>query len=228
MIYYKQSEDPPPMVSVVSIALRAEEFEPLIAGLKRQTFQDYEFIGEAGGSIPSAWNRAIQRARGEIIVLTETDARPVNERWLEEMVSHVVDRKEIVKGLEVTHRTLDFSNLALHRSLLEDARFDSSFEGVEDVELLCRMRQAGHKVHFIDHAPVINLGKTRARRNYRRAFQNGLQWARLNQRYGNHADYAHLAFGKYQLAASFRLLIGLLVGWVISLPARILPQKSRL
>src|SRR3970040_1550206 len=90
-----------PKVSVISIALRAEDFTPLRQALARQTFQDFEFVGEIGGTIPEAWNRAIARAQGEILVFAETDVQLVNENWLEELVTHIPDERTIIKGLEV-------------------------------------------------------------------------------------------------------------------------------
>ena len=117
-----------PKVSVISIALSPKEFEPLRRALVRQTFQDFEFVGEAGGTIPEAWNRAIARAKGDVLVITETDATFVNERWLEELVGSIPDENTIVKGLEVTGSPWDLANLAAHRSVFADVRFDESLQ----------------------------------------------------------------------------------------------------
>ena len=212
------SETHKPKVSVVSIALIAEEFKPLIEGLKLQTFQDYEFVGEAGGSIPEAWNRAIHRSQGEIVVLTETDARPVDDRWLEEMVTGVTDQGVIVKGLEITRRQLDLSNMAVHRSVFEKHRFNEQFKGVEDIDLLSRLKEEGYVFKLIDQATVIHLSKLKSRHYIRRAFRYGLYWAKLRRRY---ADPVYLAnvpqAGKVFLSALLNLL-GLLIGYVIYFP----------
>lgn len=209
-----------PRVSVVSIALRPEEFEPVIQNLKRQTFQDYEFIGEAGGSIPSAWNRAIRRARGEIIVFTETDAQPVNDRWLEEMVLHVTNPKQIVKGLEITQKSLSMSNLLIHRSVFQHFQFDPAFAGAEDYELLRRLQQAGYTIRHIDRAPVINLGKSRSRRSFRFAFRYGMLGARLKYRYGDPVEFEGLVYAWNRLVAAIRQLFGLAIGWILYFPER--------
>ena len=58
---------PNPMVSVICIALHPEEFNPLRRVLSQQSFQNFEFVGETGGTIPEAWNRAIARSQGEIL-----------------------------------------------------------------------------------------------------------------------------------------------------------------
>ncbi len=124
-----------PKVSVISIALVEDQLRPLRERLETQTFRDFEFVGEVGGTIPEAWNRAIQRARGEILVFIETDAIPVNERWLEDLVGNIPDERTIVKGLEVTGSTWDMANLAAYRRVFEKIKFDQNFQWSEDTEL---------------------------------------------------------------------------------------------
>ena len=114
-------------VSVISIALSPEEFEPLRQALAGQTFQDFEFVGQVGGAIPETWNRAIARAQGEILVFVEAGAVPVNERWLQELVEGVTDERTIVKGLEITNSPLDPSILAGHRQAFIDHPFDEDY-----------------------------------------------------------------------------------------------------
>jgi GT2 family glycosyltransferase len=209
-----------PKVSVVSIALKSEEFQPLIDGLKRQTFQDYEFVGEAGGTIPEAWNRAIRRANGDIVVLTETDARPVNERWLEEMVTSLKDEKTFVKGLEVNFINWDLSNLAIHRRALLDNQFDESFHCVTDIEFLCRLKSKGFHLIKLHKSPVLHLKKSYSRRFLRYAFQYGLYWARLHYLYTDPINLSNVAQAGKTLAASFLNLLGLVIGYIIYLPER--------
>lgn len=214
-----------PKVSIISIALSASEFESLQKMLKSQTFQDYEFIGEAGGSIPEAWNRAINRARGEILVFTETDATPVNERWLEELVNSIPDEKTVIKGLEVTGSPWDLANLAAHRSVFEQVQFDERFKWAEDTELFCRLKEAGYRLQRVDKAPVIHLSKAGSKRYIRRAFLYGLYWARLKHRYADPVDLNNIGnAGKMMLAALLNL-IGLLLGYVIYWPERKLRKR---
>ncbi len=209
-----------PSVSVISIALSPEEFDPVRQTLSRQTFQDFEFIGEVGGTIPEAWNRAIDRARGDILVFTETDATPVNERWLEELVNSVSDEKTIVKGLEITGTPWDMSNLACHRSALNGARFDESFRWAEDTELFCRLKSEGYRLMQLDKAPVIHLHKLGRKRMIRRAFRYGLYHARLQQRYSNPVDISDaLDYAKILLMAAMNL-VGFILGTIIYWPER--------
>lgn len=172
-----------PKVSVISIALSDKDFDQLRNRLALQTYTNFEFIGEVGGSIPEAWNRAIQRAQGEILVFTETDAISVNERWLEELVSHVSNEKVIVKGLEVTSTPWDFSNLAAYRNVFQGTSFDESFLWAEDTEFLCRLHDQGYEFRQINQACVIHLQKYVSRKYIHRAFRYGIYFARLHYRY---------------------------------------------
>jgi GT2 family glycosyltransferase len=221
------SESCLPKVSVISIALKPEEFEPVLANLSRQTFRDYEFIGEAGGSIPAAWNRAIRRARGEFLVFTETDATPVDEHWLGEMVVALTGEKDIVKGLEVTGISWDLCNLAAPRCVFMEHPFDDTFGYAADKELLSRLKSQG--IHLISprQAPVIHVKKSSHQHNIRRAFLNGLYWVRLHQRYSDPVELAKVGHASKLLKVALLNLLGLVIGWVIYLPGRYFRKGSK-
>lgn len=208
-------------VSVISIALSEKDFEALKENLASQSFHDFEFIGEVGGTIPEAWNRAIRRARGEILVFTETDARPVNQDWLSELVENVQRTSTIVKGLEVTQAPLDMSNLAGYRQAFLDNPFDENFKWAEDTELVCRLKNAGHTIVQLDCAPVIHLQKSRSRRHIRRAFRYGLYWARLRYLYPGTPDVAGLDEILKLLVKSVLNLLGYFAGLLVYLPERL-------
>jgi GT2 family glycosyltransferase len=207
-------------VTVICIALREEEFEPVLQALARQTFQDYEFVGVTGGAIPEAWNQAIRQARGELLVFTETDARPVNEHWLEELVNSVPDDVTIVKGLEITGSPLDLSNLAARRRIFEGVQFDERFRWAEDTELFCRLKQQGYRFQQVDCAPVIHRSKTGSKHYMRRAFRYGLYWARLSYRYPDPVELAGFSLVVKNLLAATLNLFGLLTGYLIYWPER--------
>jgi hypothetical protein len=215
-----------PKVSVISIALKAEEFEPLVNNLTHQTFQDYEFVGEAGGSIPEAWNRAIRRARGDILVFTETDAKPVNERWLEEMVTGLVDEKTILKGLEITSSSFDLTNLAAHRSAFENVRFDKRFKWSAETDLLSRLKAQGYRLVQLRKAPVMHFQKSYSKHYMRRSFYYGLYWARLRRRYSDPVDPANVALAGKILAAALLNLLGLVIGYFVYLPERFYRKRK--
>jgi hypothetical protein len=209
-----------PKVSVVSIALHFKEFRPLIEQLSKQTYQDFEFIGEAGGSIPEAWNRAVKRARGEILVFTETDVSPVNEFWLKEMVDGVKDTKTIVKGLEVTSSTFTLSNLAAHRKIFTDNPFDDSFNLLSDLELVSRLKSQMYHLISVEKAPVINLSQSHRRHFFRKAFQYGFEWGRLKSRYEEPVEFIDMLCISNRLRASLNQLMGIILGVFLYLPER--------
>jgi hypothetical protein len=207
-------------VSVICIAVTEDELAVKSDQLRRQSFKDFEFVGEAGGTIPQAWNRAIARARGEILVFTETDARPVNERWLEELVGCVTAEDVVVKGLEVTGQPWDMSNLACHRSAMEGAQFDERFRWSEDTEFFCRLKALGYELRQVPVAPVIHLRKAGSKRMIRRAFRYGMYQARLRHWYGDPVMIAGTEQALKRLAQALMNLAGLAVGYLAYLPER--------
>jgi GT2 family glycosyltransferase len=219
-------ESSPPKVSVISIALKPEEFDPVVANLSRQTFRDYEFVGEAGGAIPAAWNRAIRRARGEILVLTETDATPVDEYWLEQMVSSLSAQNDIVKGLEVKSTSWDLSNLAIHRSVFTEHSFDDSFGWAADTELLCRLKAHGYRLVSPAQAPVVHLQKGISRHYFRRAFHFGLNWARLKYKYANPVEVNEVSFADKLFVSALLNFLGLFIGYLILWPVRFKQKQA--
>lgn len=219
-----------PRVSVISIALVENEFEGLYRSLAQQTFQDFEFIGEVGGTIPEAWNRAIRRASGEILVFTETDATPVNKYWLEELVNGVPDERTIVKGLEITGQPWDLANLACYRAVLQDVKFDENFLWAEDSELFCRLKHLGYELQHIPAAPVIHLQKMRSKRRIRRAFRYGLYQAKLCYMYGDREMVSGADLAAKVLVQACLTLLGLIAGYILYWPAwlkRVVRSKVR-
>jgi GT2 family glycosyltransferase len=209
-----------PRVSVVSIALDEAEFAPLREALARQSYRDYEFVGVTGGSIPEAWNEGIRRARGDILVFTETDATPVDERWLGQLVESVPDERTVVKGLEITGVPWDLANLAAHRSVFEGERFDEAFRWAEDTELFCRLKDRGVRLLQVDTAPVIHPQKLRSKRTLRRGFRYGLYWARLQHRYADPIELGSADQALRTIAGAALNLLGLAVGYVVYWPER--------
>jgi GT2 family glycosyltransferase len=216
-----------PRVSVISIALTPEEFEPLLRQLTRQTFQDFEFVGEVGGTIPEAWNRAIDRAVGELLVFTETDATPMDEHWLEQLVNSIPDEKTLIKGLEIIGSPWDLANIAAHRSVFEDARFDESFLWAEDTELFCRLKQQGYHLLRVNTAPVIHHQKLGSKRVLRRAFRYGVYQARLRLMYGDQCvDVAGVSYAGTMFLRACLNLAGLALGYVLHWPLKVIGKAD--
>jgi hypothetical protein len=214
-----------PRVSVICIARDERELAEKEEQLSAQSYRDYEFVGAAGGTIPEAWNRAIERAQGEILVFTETDATPVNERWLEELVASVPNERTIVKGPEVNTLPLDMCSLACHRSALADLRFDESFRWAEDSELFCRLRHQGCEFQHVTVTPVMHLNRFASRRFIRRAFRYGMYNARMRLRYSDPMLISGVEQAGIRLVAAVLNLLGLAIGYVVYWPERLRRQR---
>jgi len=145
-----------PKISVISIAKEDYEFERLRKALENQTFQDFEFVSSTKGTIPQAWNDAISRARGDFFVFTESDAFPLNDRWLEE-IAKIVKKNAILKGLEISPKNLNLCNLVCDGSIFRRTRFDETFLSCEDTELFTRLRTKGVEIGFVNAFPVVHV-----------------------------------------------------------------------
>ncbi|RLJ01788.1 MAG: hypothetical protein DRP08_05145, partial [Candidatus Aenigmatarchaeota archaeon] len=164
-----------PKVSIISIAKDDREFERLRKALDKQTFRDFEFITSTKGSIPEAWNDAISRARGEILVFIESDAFPLNDRWLEEIVENF-EKGTVLKGLEINPTSLNLCNLVCDAFILKKVQFDKSFKVCEDTELFARLRKMGIKVGFVNAFPVVHIPKRTWRKTLSRALRIGMYY----------------------------------------------------
>lgn len=162
-----------PKISVISIAKDEKSFSRLNEALKNQTYHDFEFVTSTKGTISQAWNDAISRSKGEILVFTESDAFPLNNSWLEEIISHA-QNSTILKGLEINPSDLDLCNLVCDASLFRSTRFDESYNSGEDVELFSRLRRMGIKIQFINAFPVVHTPSVSWRKSLARGFKGGL------------------------------------------------------
>lgn len=186
-----------PKVSVITVARNEKEAEPLRKELQKQTYKDFEFIVSTSGNIPHAWNDAIARARGEILVFTETDARPLTENWLKEMVEHIEklnrgdpQKKTVVKGIEVWPQIWDMCSTAFYKKVFDKHRFDESFDRVEDTELFARLRSDGYRGVFMPAGAVLHVRTSKLwpmLKNQFRAAYYGTKVARM---------YSHIDFGE--------------------------------
>lgn len=185
-----------------------EQFRNL---MRTQTFQDFELICEVGESNYEAWVRGISRARGQILLFVDAEAKPIDENWLKELIAESDSEKMIVKGPEIFHTPLDPSSLAGYRSVFASHPFDESFCWAEDTELFCRLKEAGHEFVQLNCAPVIHLSKPGSRLLVRRSFRYGLYWARLLHRYAEPVEVA-TAWGTFKLVIALSLN---LLGWFV-------------
>lgn len=222
-------------ISVVTIAKNEKELENLVNALKLQEYQGFEFVSSTTGSIPEAWNDAISKARGEFIVLTESDAIPLNNQWLNEII-HNTQKNTIIKGVEIQPTPLDLCNLVCDANILKKHKFDENFKTCEDTELFARLRKNGVNIQFAREFPVIHqAGKKKGwRRTISRSLLKGLYFMKIMYIHGkdNFSHASMMSFKTYEhpirrrlriIMENILLLLGLVVGSVAYLP--ILLQK---
>ena len=183
-------------VSVIAIAKRNSELDNLKKALSKQTFKDYEFITSDKRGIPQAMNDAIEKANGEIIIVTESDAIPLTNTWLEEMVSAVKSqnksdprRRTLVRGLEVSPLPWCWCNLGCYSSVLKNNKLNTKYPMAEDTELFARLRKKGYRGVELAIAPVLH---TRKGRGIWKSASNSFTYGRLLTRIT--LDYGHLDF----------------------------------
>ncbi|MCR8501752.1 MAG: glycosyltransferase [Candidatus Korarchaeota archaeon] len=218
-----------PKVSVISIAKHEAEFERLKRALERQTFRDFEFITSTKGSIPEAWNDALSRAKGEIIVFIESDAFPLNERWLEEIVSNF-RKGAVLKGLEINPTSLNLSNLVCDAEIFRRFRFDESFKCAEDTELFARLRKMGIEIGFVNAFPVVHVPSRTWKKTLSRSFKSGMYFMKIMYMHGKEnidnintqnfkSNYIHPISNRLRIIVeNILVLLGLLIGAVIYIP----------
>ncbi|MEM1830964.1 MAG: glycosyltransferase [Desulfurococcaceae archaeon] len=227
-----------PKVSVISIAKHEAEFERLKKALEMQTFKDFEFITSTKGSIPEAWNDALSRAKGEIIVFIESDAFPLNERWLEEIVANF-RKGAVLKGLEINPTSLNLCNLVCDAEIFKKVRFDESFKCAEDTELFARLRKMGVEVGFVNAFPVVHVPSRTWRKTLSRSFRNGMYFMKIIYMHGKEnldnintqnfkSNYIHPISNRLRIIVeNILVLLGLLIGAVIYLPILIKRRSKK-
>jgi glycosyltransferase involved in cell wall biosynthesis len=233
-----------PKISVISIARKAEELEKLCNALKNQTFQDFELITSTKGTIPHAWNDAVSQASGEFLVFIESDAIPLNNRWLEE-IAKFAKKNTLLKGLEINSTDLDMCNLVCDASIFKQTKFDESFHSAEDMELFARLRKTGVKIEHMNTFPVIHCPEQTWKKTLSRSFRNGMLFAKIVYLHGrSNVDNVNTKnfVGKHinpisnrvrMITENVLILLGLFVGGIRYLPIAInnkiqqkMPKKS--
>jgi glycosyltransferase involved in cell wall biosynthesis len=218
-----------PKISVISIAKRDSDFERLRRALANQTFHDFELVTSTKGSIPEAWNDAISKAKGEILVFVESDAFPLNNNWLEEIVKHA-RRNAVLKGLEINPTDMNLCNLVCDASIFKKVRFDESFKVREDMELFARLRKMGVEVGFINAFPVVHVPTRTWRKTLSRALISGMYYMKIIYMHGRkniddintqnfRSNYINPISNRLRIIVeNLLILLGLPIGAIIYLP----------
>lgn len=170
-----------PEVSVLSIARKESDLGNLKDILKKQTFKDFEFLYSTKKGIPQAWKDVIERSKGKIIVMTETDAMPLTDTWLEEMVEAVKKynkndpkKRTLIRGIEITPLPWCWCNFASYASVLKNNKIDEAYPIAEDTDLFARLRKAGYKGLELPIAPVLHARSTSISKLIKNNFTYGL------------------------------------------------------
>ena len=167
-----------PETSVVCIAKNESELRELKNALKRQTYRDFELVTSSKKGIPAAWNDAFSRAKGKYIVVTESDALPMNDEWLAQMVKSIKgkDERTIIRGIEVPPLPWCFCNIVCHASLLKDNKLNEKYPVAEDSELFSRLRKRGYRGLVLPIGPVFHKRK---QKNFSKEVGNYYTYGRL-------------------------------------------------
>ncbi|MEM3451797.1 MAG: glycosyltransferase [Nitrososphaerales archaeon] len=214
---------------MVSIAKSEAEFKRLREALESQTFRDFEFITSTKGSIPEAWNDALSRAKGEIIVFIESDAFPLDEHWLEEIVANW--RKGVVlKGLEINPTSLNLCNLVCDADIFRKVKFDERFKCTEDTELFARLRRMRVGVGFVNAFPVVHVPSRTWKKTLSRSFRSGMYFIKIMYMHGKEnldnintqnfkSNYINPISNRLRIIVeNVLILLGLLTGAIIYVP----------
>ena len=131
-----------------------------------------------GGTITQGYNRAIRKAKGDILVFTETDVVPLSRSWLKELVAHVRPG-EVVKGLEVYPPVFDFSNTACYAAIAKQFPLNERYLHYSDTEWCRRLARHGVRTRTVYAAGVLHLRRPVSKKALRRAYLYGREWVRL-------------------------------------------------
>jgi glycosyltransferase involved in cell wall biosynthesis len=230
-----------PKISVISIAKKDSDFEKLRKALDEQTFRDFELVTSTKETIPEAWNDAISRAKGEILVFIESDAFPLSNNWLEEIAKHA-KKNAVLKGLEINPTDLNLCNLVCDASIFKKIRFDESFKIREDTELFARLRKMGIEVGFVNAFPVVHVPTRTWRKTLSRALRSGMYYMKIIYMHGRkniddintqnfQSNYIHPISNRLRIIVeNLLILLGLPIGAIVYLPLLIkrkLAERSR-
>lgn len=154
-----------PTLSIVTIARDDEELEEWKQRLSTQTFDDYEICYSTVDGIPEAWNEAISKANGRIVLFTETDTYPLHDDWLETVVERYTENDDgvIHFGEFRGYNPFNFSNTAMSADLIQQYPIDESYTVGEDSELFARMDKEGVQFEHNLEVPVFHEPKSRGK-----------------------------------------------------------------
>ncbi len=183
-----------PKVSVLVTAKDPAALFAKVRQLKQQDYPSFEVVATLGGTITNGYNQAIRRAKGTVVVFTETDVVPFNRSWLRELVSQVRPG-EVVKGLESRPLPFNLSNTACLATIAKRFPLDPLYSFASDTEWCQRLQRRGIRIRYLNAAGVLHRRPPCSPKALRRAYQYGRMWARIRRKYApaTVASLIHLA-----------------------------------
>jgi glycosyltransferase involved in cell wall biosynthesis len=173
----------PPRVSLILIAKTEAEIEAKKTLLQRQSYPLVEFCTSTLPGFAPAFQDAMDKATGDILVFTETDCTPLHEHWLAELVA-AVEPDTVVHGLTVTDSTPNMANTALPAAVAKRFPRNPDFDSAEDTEWFLRMERAGIRYKQLNNAIVFHTRPFVRTALRDRAYRYGRDWVRLSRAYG--------------------------------------------
>lgn len=167
-------------MSVLLTGKDAASVRAKVLELKRQDHPDFEIVAVSGGPLTSGYNRAIRRAKGKILVFTETDTVALSRSWLRQLAAQVREG-EVVKGLEVFPPGFNFSNSACYASVAKRIPLNERYRLSSDTEWSRRLQRHGIRMRTIYSAGVLHLRRPASGKALRWAYQYGREWVRLHR-----------------------------------------------
>lgn len=125
--------------------------------------------------IPVAWNKGIKKARGEIILFTESDAQ-LPSNWIEEMVDHL-KINDFILGPETrpTEPNNSMSNVGIKANLAKNHLFDESFRIGEDTKWIIDLQVNGIRPNY-PLTPIVWHYKVKSfKKRLKREFLGGIK-----------------------------------------------------
>ncbi|TVT94429.1 glycosyltransferase [Haloferax volcanii] len=174
-----------PKVSIVIIGKNRSEIREWEERISNQSYENYEICYSTKPGIPQAWNDALGKVSGDIVLFTETDAHPLDNEWLEKIARNYSKNHEGVVhfGEFRGYNPFNFSNTAVSSDLITQYELSESFPIGEDSELFARMDKDGVDFDHDLSAPVYHEPKS-SDKLLSRGFQYGKVKARCAHQHG--------------------------------------------
>ncbi len=179
-------------VSIVSIAKSKKELDSLKKDLKKQTFRNFEFVYSLKKGIPQAWNDAISKAKGDIIITIDSDVKILTKYWLRDMVKAIKKynkkdpkKRTIIKGIEISpHLSWTWCNMCFYSNILKENKINENFPVAEDTEFFTRLRKKGYKVKELPISPVLHFRRQEFSKILKRSYLYGILNTKIYLKYG--------------------------------------------